>query len=186
MIHCRINNKIYIGKSKDIGLRWKGERRSGINEHFDNAVKKYGIENFEFKILIECALEDLDKWEILLISRFRSFIPERGYNVTMGGTGGNTWMRKETMPVICLETKEIFRNANQCACHFGFSRSHLSDVLHLRSTRLRVNKLHFMYYVEGKDYDKELSNLLALEAERKRAMYKKVGDAQRGKSKPRR
>ena len=55
----KANKKFYIGSSNDIYRRWrehKKDLRDGChdNEHLQNAWKKYGENNFEFKIIEEC------------------------------------------------------------------------------------------------------------------------------------
>ncbi len=58
-----VNSKFYIGSTKDLNRRKKDHFRllkKGINHSIilQNAVNKYGIDNFKFEILIECS-EDL-------------------------------------------------------------------------------------------------------------------------------
>lgn len=59
----KINNKFYIGSSKDLIRRKKDHFRllkKGINHStlLQKAVNKYGIDNFIFEIIVECS-EDL-------------------------------------------------------------------------------------------------------------------------------
>ena len=58
MITNKINNKKYIGQSVRIEIRWREHKNSYLkndtNSHLYNAMKKYGIENFDFNILEEC------------------------------------------------------------------------------------------------------------------------------------
>lgn len=81
-----INNKVYIGQSKSIALRYA--------QHFDKdftkskfylyrAMNHYGIENFSFQIVK--VTYDLDYWERFFISLYRSDEEEFGYNLTSGG-----------------------------------------------------------------------------------------------------
>lgn len=53
MILNKINNKRYIGQAVDLNKRWYAEHKIGrkSNKILQNAVKKYGIQNFEFIIL---------------------------------------------------------------------------------------------------------------------------------------
>jgi group I intron endonuclease len=51
----------------------------------DNAISKYGIENFKIEILKECNFEELDLFEQLYISTFNSMHPN-GYNIRAGGS----------------------------------------------------------------------------------------------------
>ena len=88
-----VNNKIYIGKSTNIKIRNKAHETSfirgqAVNIHLQRAINKYGIENFEFVILEEVCLENIDDKEKYWINCFKSYDEKFGYNKTMGGDGG--------------------------------------------------------------------------------------------------
>lgn len=90
-----LNGKLYIGQARDIKKRWNEhirELNNGIhcNKHLQNAWNKYGKENFKFSIIIECAENDLNELEKYYIEHLHSLTHENGYNITVGGTGGNT------------------------------------------------------------------------------------------------
>lgn len=95
-IYCfqnKIDGKCYIGKSINIWDRYKQHinqlnGRYLENKHFINAWHKYGEENFEFSILEECDIKDLNAREKYWIAYYDS--RRNGYNGTDGGTGGNT------------------------------------------------------------------------------------------------
>jgi excinuclease UvrABC nuclease subunit len=58
----QINNKFYIGSSKDLSRRKKDHFRllkKGVNHSvlLQRAVNKYGIDNFIFEIIVECSQE---------------------------------------------------------------------------------------------------------------------------------
>ena len=65
----KITNKCYIGETKEKmpETRWKQHKRTiekGIGcPALQNAVKKYGIDNFTFKVLIICFDEERFKFE---------------------------------------------------------------------------------------------------------------------------
>ena len=83
-----LSNKIYIGKSSNIYQRWTQHKSIASSHnnggHIHNAIRKYGLENFSFEILLETT--DLDKYERYFIEKFDSF--NSGYNLTKGGDGG--------------------------------------------------------------------------------------------------
>lgn len=96
-----INNKIYIGKSKDPKARFK--RHLYISDHpnagpnqfqpIHAAIKKYGKEKFSLDIIDECMSEKeiFDK-EIFWIAQYKSNTtkyPNNGYNLTDGGEGAS-------------------------------------------------------------------------------------------------
>jgi group I intron endonuclease len=97
-----INNKCYIGETKKNNpeCRWN-EHKSKINKgigcpRLQYAVKKYGIENFKFDILIICFDEDRYKFEKEYIKKYNSLAPN-GYNLTPGGEGGGFYGKKHNI-----------------------------------------------------------------------------------------
>ena len=86
-----VNNKKYIGQSSEIERRWKEhikEANKGSNKSIlYQAIRKYGLENFKFKILEECNLEELDERERYWIKFYQTYPPnlEKGYNMSPGG-----------------------------------------------------------------------------------------------------
>lgn len=88
-----INNKAYIGITKyedNPNRRWRnGEGYKG-NQHFYNAIQKYGWNNFEHVIWADkLSEEEAKKIEIMLIALFSTTIPNYGYNVSLGGESYN-------------------------------------------------------------------------------------------------
>lgn len=85
-IKNKINNKIYIGQSTKNANESKTYFGSGIL--IEKAIKKYGIENFEKTILLECSDKtELNEKEKYYILKYKSNII--GYNISDGGNGGN-------------------------------------------------------------------------------------------------
>jgi len=89
----KITKKCYIGetKCKDVARRWNQHKQTiEINKGcpaLRDAVKKYGIDNFEFSVLIICFDDERFKYEIEYIKKYNSIAPN-GYNLTNGGEGG--------------------------------------------------------------------------------------------------
>ena len=78
-----VNSKFYIGSTKDLNRRKKDHFRllkKGINHSIvlQNAVNKYGIENFKFEILVECSENLLFTIEQQLVNELK---PE--YNIAI-------------------------------------------------------------------------------------------------------
>ena len=90
LITNRINGKQYVGQSINLIKRWnqhKTESRRNVPRTIiDKALKKYGIENFDFDIILECDLDMLDKWETDMINLYDCVRP-KGYNVNPTGRG---------------------------------------------------------------------------------------------------
>lgn len=102
-----INNKCYIGQSKNIQLRWKRHKENPLDtRHYPlyRAFSKYGIDNFSFEVLKECSEKDLDRLEIEYISIYDSY--NNGYNQTIGGKG-----KEIPEPEDIKNIKEILKNS---------------------------------------------------------------------------
>lgn len=80
----KINNKIYIGQSINPEERFKQhcEKREKYKSLINQAIQKYGKENFEFEIL--GLYKDYNEKEIYFIDYYNSKAPN-GYNIANGG-----------------------------------------------------------------------------------------------------
>ena len=83
----KINGKVYIGQSVDIGRRWHQHMTAEDDIYFHKAIQKYGVENFEWEVIEQCKKKDLDKREIYWIEYYDAF--NKGYNCTKGGDGNS-------------------------------------------------------------------------------------------------
>lgn len=98
IINNDINDKIYVGKTKqrDRRARWRNHRSDcnrgkQPNSLLYKAMRKYGLEHFDFKIIEEDIPENqLNKREQYWIKYYDSHNPNKGYNLTDGGDGGKT------------------------------------------------------------------------------------------------
>lgn len=82
----KINHKMYVGITKHTVKRWSGGKGYFRNKHFNDAIKKYGWDNFEHIIVFE----GLDKkraceFEKQIIAKYKTQDKTRGYNITDGG-----------------------------------------------------------------------------------------------------
>ncbi len=98
-----INNKIYIGQTKNISKRWSDHRKAATankpTQAIHHAMIKHGLDNFEFEIIAACTnQEDTNETETLLVSQYNSHISNgEGYNVAYGGfnaTKTDEWKQK--------------------------------------------------------------------------------------------
>ena len=160
-----INGKIYIGKTTgSISRRFKQHLAGAkdnqprhANLYLYNAIRKYGADKFSAEKLDEaCSLEELNNKEQYWIKALHTYIddPEcNGYNMTIGGDGGNGW---------CQETKDRWYNTRLTNGSFKLkeetkqklskaltgkskSESHkqsLRDHHHLKTT-------HILYFKDG-------------------------------------
>lgn len=90
MIRNTINNKKYIGQSKDIKLRWTHHKcdlnaNCHSNKHLQGSWNKYGEDVFEFSVIEETKQEDLNARERFWITYYDSV--NNGYNFDYGGDG---------------------------------------------------------------------------------------------------
>lgn len=88
-----INNKYYIGQSKEIEKRWKRHKKDLDNDkhtnlHIKRAWDKYGQDNFTFEIIEECPENKLNEREIYWIAFYNSNNYNYGYNQDSGGQEG--------------------------------------------------------------------------------------------------
>lgn len=86
-----INGKIYIGKYKGIYKQYLGSGKL-----IKIAIKKYGKENFSREILEDNITDDemLCEREIFWIKFYDSTNKDIGYNISLGGGGGDITRRK--------------------------------------------------------------------------------------------
>lgn len=88
----------YVGQtSRTFRERIKEHIRSRRNRYVENAIRKYGIENFEVTILEECSsIEELNKREIFWIKELNTKYPN-GFNMTDGGEGATGYTPTEEL-----------------------------------------------------------------------------------------
>ena len=99
----KANNKSYIGqttkfnsKANKCGLEARWEKHvynATTNKNkcviLENAIRKYGADNFEKEILLYCNMNQRDEYEIRFIDAYNSCNKKYGYNITKGGNGIN-------------------------------------------------------------------------------------------------
>ncbi len=84
------------GKKWGYMSRWKDHIRDSMNKNYcrllNNAIKKYGPDNFTVELIKECSINELNYYECYYIKEFNTLSPN-GYNLT---TGGNYCQQHET------------------------------------------------------------------------------------------
>lgn len=93
IIKNSINNKVYIGQSKDAAKRWLSHiydaRYEGKVDNYKQEIHKamyeYGFDKFHYEIL-EYQIQNYDERERYWIKYYNSVVPN-GYNVAPGGGG---------------------------------------------------------------------------------------------------
>ena len=96
-LHISPSGKRYYGiTTRDVNKRWKNGKGYIDNKHFYRAIEKYGWKNFQHIIVAKGLDEETSKWlEIELIREFNTTDRNKGYNITLGGEGGNGWIPSE-------------------------------------------------------------------------------------------
>lgn len=101
IIYCYknlINGKEYIGQTNNLKRRMKQHLQDSYHNYDNNrynqvihqAIRKYGIENFQISILEdEISDETIDEKEKCYIKKHNSILPN-GYNMTEGGLSNKT------------------------------------------------------------------------------------------------
>lgn len=82
------NNKIYVGQSSNIRLRWRNHltdlrKNTHRSTYLNHSINKYGLRNFYFTVLENCKIEELDKREKYWIEKYKVDYSEFGYNKTV-------------------------------------------------------------------------------------------------------
>ena len=85
-IYNRVNNKIYVGSSNDISRRWCHhrtllKRNKHHNIYLQRAYNKYGIDAFEYSIILKCSQQTLLEQEKNTIIYLDTLAPN-GYNIS--------------------------------------------------------------------------------------------------------
>lgn len=102
-VYChinKINGKRYIGiTSQELNQRFRNGKGYKSSPHFNQAIKKYGWDNFEHQVLFSDLSEvDAKEKEIEMIAIYNTTNPDFGYNITPGGEGysgkDNPWFGK--------------------------------------------------------------------------------------------
>jgi group I intron endonuclease len=87
LIRNTLNNKVYVGSTKRSFHCRKTRHLNALlrnthgNEHLQNSVNKYGIENFVFEVYILCDPDDCERLEYNTILLFKSNNNKKGYNI---------------------------------------------------------------------------------------------------------
>ena len=157
-IYCyinKINGKKYIGQTNNLERRKKQHIQDSIHCHkgheisyelpFHRAIRKYGIDNFEYKILEIINTEDwneVNSLESKYIKKENSLVP-KGYNLQCEGTANKgknkSFLSEENIKNIIndLKNKEYIPNIAE---KYQLSRSYISDINNGRCLRQKNEK----------------------------------------------
>jgi len=108
-MHTAPNGKRYIGITcQTAAQRWRGGLGYKRNQHFFNAILKYGWDNMQHEIIADSlSAEKAKQLECCYIARFKTQKGEFGYNHTLGGDGARGFnLSRETKQKISLMHKK--------------------------------------------------------------------------------
>ena len=105
------NGKVYIGcTGKTVEERWRKGWHYNRRTIIYKAIREFGWENFEKKILCENltreGAEKLEKW---FIAYYDSANPEKGYNRALGGLGKGVRLSEATKEVCSRSIKLLYK-----------------------------------------------------------------------------
>ncbi len=104
-----ITKKIYVGQTtKTIEERWKKHLKSifydNLQTNLAKAVRHYGKNNFKIEILEKCKTKkELLEKEQFWIKKLNAI--DKGYNMTPGGEGNNTYIAKTEKDMKKIKSK---------------------------------------------------------------------------------
>lgn len=165
-----INGKKYVGQTNNIKRRKKQHLDDSYNCYNENrykqpihcAIRKYGIENFDFQVLESCNDQEASDREQYWIKYYKT-LASNGYNLTNGGeSGGNGASRfseseKEEIRKRLYNNEEIFKIAKDFNC----SESFISAI----NCGRRFKSDQYIYPLQNKlkpDYEKYKKVILLL------------------------
>lgn len=103
------NGKSYVGKTKDLGKRMQVYEKfpDSSNKELSSAIREYGWDNMDIRILVELKVSDVVSLELCLsileiryIREMNTIMPN-GYNISLGG-------EVLGIPIECLTTDKDF------------------------------------------------------------------------------
>jgi hypothetical protein len=96
------------------------------------ALYKYGVDNFDFKQLCECPIEELDELEKYFIQKYDTF--NNGYNLTLGGQGSSVLGLDEQKVILKYQELQYITDT---AKFFNCSVRTISNIL--KKNNIKIN-----------------------------------------------
>ena len=141
----KIDKKTYIGQTvHDCESRWSDHVKKRSNcRYLKSALKKHGVDNFDFKIVCITFDSSLDDMEIDYIKKYDCLAPN-GYNLKLGGSSGRH--HEESKKKISESLKTAYKNGNAIHSKHQLGKPHneitkkkISETL-IKTLRLRMKK----------------------------------------------
>ena len=130
-IKNKINGHVYIGQTRqDYKQRWEQHIKTAFSDapsfvtrrrSLHKALRKYGVEQFDFSVIEKVEDEELDERERYWIEQENSFY--NGYNETFGGQSGEKRFDYNSIYQDYLKTHSLLTTAFNCKCSRDTVRS---------------------------------------------------------------
>ncbi len=132
----KINNQCYIGQTTNLEERWRKHKTTRSKcRYLKNAFNKYGIENFEFKLICVCFDCDLNRFEINYIEKYDCLVP-KGYNLRAGGENGGKH-NNETKIKISNSLKKKYSESPKLHSKPSLGKPHTEEIKNKISKALK-------------------------------------------------
>ena len=172
--HCIPTGKKYIGqtvKEKHRKRQHINHCKTGVDNKFYRAVRKYGWDNFVYGIIDDYNDEILNEQEIFYIDKYDTY--RNGYNSTIGGEGARGFTHNENTRkklskahkgrIPSQEIREKISQSNKGKIVSKETRKKISDGISGKNHPMygKVGKLHHGYGIPCIDETKQkISNTL--------------------------
>lgn len=134
-IENKVNGKVYIGQSVNIPTRWRhhcavahNPSAAGYDYPLYKAIRKYGLENFDFSVLEYCELNELDEKEKFCIQKYDAI--NNGYNQTLENSTSGHYVKIND--IILTEIIDLLQNSDlsqaDIAKKFSLSKNTITNI----------------------------------------------------------
>ena len=152
-----LNDKKYIGISRDIRRRWSEHKsdlksHTHVNQYLQNAWDKYGESNFKFYIIELCDENSLSDLECYYIKLYKTLSHENGYNLTAGGESAPTTGKA----VIYLKDGIIYNFVKDAAKEANVAEITMIDWCHKKQNYMYLDE-YILLSQNEKDYWKNFN-----------------------------
>ena len=154
LIHNTINGKNYVGQSKHILNRWNQHRYDSKTKDYPlyRAIRKYGIDKFEFSILEECEIDELPYKEDYYIDLYNAYLPY-GYNINKSETHYTNLSIPQRYKNIINQLQTTNKTYKQIGEQFNLSAEQIGRINYGLAWRLQGQK--YPIRKGYNDYDKD-------------------------------
>lgn len=137
-----VNNKYYIGSSKNIDKRWTAHKRAkDKSSYLHHAIKKHGIADFHFEMLEECGEEELLKIEQEYLD-IAFLMPNMIYNTNRLAAAPPNWKGKKRSAeniANIVKSKTGKKQPNISAAKIGKKQPNISAALNNPEVKAKIS-----------------------------------------------